>query len=104
MVDRVSSASALVGLLLVLVTLFTLGASEAFDAEQSRPGGARTGSYRRIAITATGLSLVTLTSLISLAPLTLAILGACCGGDWEPVLALFFIVWLLLIPYWFGNS
>jgi hypothetical protein len=51
-------------------------------------------------MTASGLSLVTLTSLISLAPLTLAILGACCGGDWEPVLALFLIVWLLLIPLW----
>jgi O-antigen/teichoic acid export membrane protein len=96
--DRVSSASTLLGLLLVLVTLFTSEQARSLEVEQHRAGGAQAGSYKRIALTTSGLALVTLASLISLSSLAWDILRLCCGQDWDPALAVFLLVWLLLIP------
>jgi hypothetical protein len=96
--DRVASASTLLGLLLVLVTLFTSEQARSLEVEEHRTGGAQPGSYRRIALTAIGLALVTLASLGSLVSLVWDVLRLCCGGGWDSTLAVFLLVWLLLIP------
>lgn len=98
MIDRVSSASTLVGLLLVLVTLFTSEQARSLEVEEHRTGGAQPGSYRRIALTAVALALVTLTSLLSLSTLVWDVLRLCCGSGWDSTLAVFLLVWVLLIP------
>lgn len=98
MLDRVSSASTLVGLLLVLVTLFTSEQARSLEVEEHRTGGAQPGSYRRIALTAVGLALVTLASLLSLCTLVWDVLRLCCGSGWDSTLAVFVLVWVLLIP------
>jgi hypothetical protein len=96
--ERVASASTLLGLLLVLVTLFTSEQSRSLEMEEQRTGGAQPGSYRRIALTAIGLALVTLTSLGSLASLVWDVVRLCCRGGWDSTLAVFVLVWLLLVP------
>jgi hypothetical protein len=96
--DRVSSASTLLGLLLVLVTLFTSEQARTLEFEEHRPGGAQPGSYRRIALTAGGLALVTFVSLVSLVSLAWDVLRLCCGRSWDSTLAVFLLVWLLLLP------
>ena len=60
--ERVSNASTLLGLLLVLVTLFTSERARCLDAEENWIGRGRGGAYRRIALTTTALATVTATS------------------------------------------
>jgi len=96
--DRVGNASTLLGLLLVLVTLFTSEQARSLEVEENRSGGAQPGSYRRIALISAGLGAVTLASLASLATLAWNVLGLCCSKGWDSSLAVFLLVWLLLVP------
>lgn len=97
-VERVSNASTLLGLLLVLVTLFTSEQARAFDLEQLRSGGGRRSIYRRVSLIAAALSVVTGASIVSLAPLAEQIVRLCCGAEWDSILGVFVLVWLLLVP------
>jgi hypothetical protein len=83
--DRVGNASTLLGLLLVLVTLFTSEQARTLDVEEHRSGGAEAGSYRRVALISAGLATVTLASLASLATLVWDVLRLCCAWRlWKP--------------------
>jgi hypothetical protein len=97
-VERVSSASTLLGLLLVLVTLFTSEQARSLDAEENRTGGGRRGAYRRITLTTTALAAVTSLSVFSLAGLAYDVVRLCCGNGWDSSLAVFVLVFVLLLP------
>jgi hypothetical protein len=94
----VSNASTLLGLLLVLVTLFTSEQAKSLDNERSRAGGGRRSAYRRIGAIAVALAIVTATSLVSLWPLAGDVKSLCCGLEWDPILGVFELVWILLLP------
>lgn len=98
MADRVSDAASLTGLLLVLVTLFTSEQARSLDNERRRLGGAEAGSRKRIRTLALALAAVTLLCILALAPLVAQIIKECCSGAWNPVRALFLLVWVLLFP------
>jgi len=98
LLDKVGGASTLLGLLLVLVTLFTSEQSRSLDAETERSGGGRSKTYRRIGIMATCLAIITGAALLSLFPIASEIIDTCCHGAWEPTFAVFLLVWLLLVP------
>jgi hypothetical protein len=96
--ERVGSASTLVGLLLILVTLFTSEQARSLDAERSHEGGPRTGICRRITIITAALAAVTILAFASLSGLAYDVVRSCCGASWDASLAVFVLVFLLLIP------
>jgi hypothetical protein len=97
-ITQVQSATSLLGLLIILITLFTSEQSRALDAERHRVGGPRRSATRRTAILCAALALVTVTTLIALASLAWRIAFPCCANLSEPGLAVFELVFVLLVP------
>ena len=95
---RIGDASSLIGLLLVLVTLFTSEQARALETERHRPGGAAPGARKRIRALAVALAAVTSASIGALAPVIVDVVGTCCEGPWDPVRAVFALIWTLLFP------
>lgn len=98
LVGRVGDASTLVGVLLVLITLFTSEQARALDVERHRDGGPRLSALRRVAAVAAVLAVVTAISWLTLVPLGLDVVRTCCSGSSEPVLQIFDLVWMLMVP------
>ncbi len=96
-VQDIGDVSGLLGLLLLLVTLFTSEQARDLDREETRRGGPRRRSVGRISIIAGILAVVTTVGLVGLTPLAVDVLDTCCRGRWQPVLFVFLLVWLLLI-------
>lgn len=98
--DQVADAASLVGLLLALVTLFTGEQARRLGDERARAGGSRSERLRSIRLVCIGLGAVTAAALVFLLPLLLDIAGAAgaVGDDeWEPVLGVFALTYLLLL-------
>jgi hypothetical protein len=96
--DRIGQASSLVGLLLVLVTVFTSEQARALEAERQREGGATPGARRRIMAISLSLVAVTVAALLALVPLLLDVVRAWMAGHRNPLHIVFALVWLLLAP------
>lgn len=96
--ERVADTANLLGLLLVLVTLFTSEQSRVLGEEWQRTGGARTSRLRQVAALCAGLAVITGGAFVSLAPLVLDVLGTCCKGRVDAPLVVFALVWILLAP------
>ncbi len=95
--DQVGQAANLVGLLLALVTLFTSEQARRLADERTREGGARHSRLTSIRYASVGLGAVTVTSLGLLGPLVFDVVKAIGGDDWQPVLGVFALVYLLLV-------
>ena len=93
---QVAQAANLLGLLLALVTLFTSEQAKRLAEERARQGGARTSQLRSIRLSAGGLGVVTGGSLALLAPLVRDVLKAVGSDEWQPVLGVFALTYLLL--------
>jgi hypothetical protein len=100
---RITEVSTLIGLLLVLVTLFTSEQARAVDAERRREGGSTRGAGRRITAISLCLAVVTIVAVLSTAPLVWDVIKFLVDGDAEPVQAVFALVWLLLVPLAFWQ-
>jgi hypothetical protein len=96
--ERIGQASSLVGLLLVLVTLFTSEQARALETERRREGGATPGGRRRIMAISLALGVVTLASLTALSPIVWQVVGAWTTRQGDALHVVFALVWLLLIP------
>jgi hypothetical protein len=96
--ERIGQASTLLGLLLVLVTLFTSEQARSLDAERRREGGASQGARKRIIAICVALSAVTVASFLVLAPLVWDIANALVDGHADSLQGVFCLVWLLLVP------
>ncbi|MCA1707349.1 MAG: hypothetical protein LC808_30415 [Actinobacteria bacterium] len=94
--DQVAQAANLLGLLLALVTLFTSEQAKRLANERSREGGARRLRLSSIRYACAGLGTVTGASLVLLGPLVFDLVQAIGGDEWEPVLGVFALVYLLL--------
>lgn len=94
--DQVAQAANLLGLLLALVTLFTSEQAKRLADERARQGGARASRLRSIRLSASGLGVVTGGSLVLLAPLVLDVVRAVGTDEWQPVLGVFCLAYLLL--------
>lgn len=94
--DQVAQAANLLGLLLALVTLFTSEQAGRLGDERSREGGARQSRLTTIRYACAGLGAVTFASLVLLGPLVFDVVRAIGGDDWQPVLGVFVLVYLLL--------
>lgn len=95
--DQVADAASLVGLLLALVTLFTSEQSRRLADERSRQGGARPDRLRSVRYACLGLGAVTAGALAFLLPLVVDVIGAVGDDEWEPVLGVFVLTYLLLV-------
>lgn len=95
--DQVNTASTLVGLLLALNTLFTAEQARRLSDERLRTGGARRDKLRTIRWTSIALALVTIAALASLFPLFRDVIEAVGTRQWQSVLAVFELTWLLLV-------
>lgn len=96
--ERIGQASGLIGLLPVLVTLFTSEQARALEAERRREGGATPQAKRRIMVISLSLAGVTVAALFALSPLVWDVLGAWGEGEGDPLQIVFALVWLLLVP------
>lgn len=96
--QRIGDASGLVGLLLVLVTLFTAEQARSLDAERARLGGASPSARSRILVLSIALVLVTAASFAALIPLAGNVVDTWGTKSWDPVFIVFLLVWLMLIP------
>jgi hypothetical protein len=96
--ERIGQASALIGLLLVLVTLFTSEQARALEAELRREGGATGGAKRRIIAISLSLAGVTGAALFALGPLVWDVVRAWFEGEGDPLQMVFALVWFLLVP------
>ncbi len=97
LVAQVRDAANLLGLLLALDTLFTTEQARRLAEQRAREGGARRQALRGVRLTALGLAVLTAGSVAILAPLMVGVLGAIGGDDWEPVLGVFALTYLLLV-------
>jgi hypothetical protein len=95
--EQVSQAANLLGLLLALVTLFTSEQARRLSEEQEREGGPRRPRLRAIRLSSAGLAFVTAGALVLLAPLVRDVIGAVGDDNWEPVLGVFALTYLLLV-------
>jgi hypothetical protein len=96
--ERIGQASSLVGLLLVLITLFTSEQARALDAERRREGGATRGARSRIIAISLSLGMVTAAAVVALFPIVWEVVRAWMGRRGDPLHVVFALVWLLLIP------
>jgi hypothetical protein len=94
--DQIGQASNLVGLLLVLVTLFTSEQARRLTEERSRVGGPNRTNLRLTFWLSIGLALVTIASIAVLEPLVSDVLGTIGTNRFGPVFAVFVLVWALL--------
>jgi hypothetical protein len=97
LVEQVRDAANLLGLLLALDTLFTTEQARRLAEQRAREGGARRHALRGVRLAALGLAVLTAGSVAILAPLMSGVLGAVGGDDWEPVLGVFALTYLLLV-------
>ncbi len=102
--DQIGQAGSLLGLLLALDTLFTAVQAQALADERNHEGGARPKRVRTIRTIAIGLAVVTVSALVALFPLVRDVLATIGTGNWEPVLGVFDLTWLLLaaLAIWQG--
>lgn len=96
--DQISSATGSVGVVLVLLSLFTAEQSRRNEFETDRIGGPRrsvTSATRRF-----GWFLAVATSLafLALVPLGVRVIESCCSGAWRGDQAVFLLLWLLMLP------
>src|SRR5919106_2048978 len=96
--DRIGEASSLIGLLLVLVTIFTSEQARALETERRREGGAMPGTRRRIITISLALVMVTLVALLVLTPLVWEAIRTWGAGSGDAVQIVFVLVWMLLVP------
>jgi hypothetical protein len=96
--DQVSAATGGIGVVLVLVSLFTSEQARGNDAERTRVGGPQRDTTRTTYLLSASLTVVTLVALFALAPLGIKILESCCAGAWQPAEAIFLLMWGLLLP------
>ena len=95
--DQVGQASNLVGLLLVLLTLFTSEQTRRLAEERKSTGGADPKVLAQIRWLSVGLALVTVASIAVLFPVVRSVIAAIGTSAFTPVLAIFALVWTLLI-------
>lgn len=94
---KVADASSLLGLLLVLITLFTSEQSRILDVERHREGGPRRRTATRVAVLSGFLAVVTIAAILLLSGLAWRARILCCHAS-DPLPALFELIWLLLPP------
>jgi hypothetical protein len=95
--DQVGQAANLLGLLLALVTLFTGEQARRLSDEREREGGPRRSRLRSVRTSSVGLAVVTTGALVLLAPLLRDVLAAIGDDDWQPVLGVFALIYVLLV-------
>lgn len=96
--DQVSATTGGIGIVLVLISLFTSEQARRNDTERARMGGPRRDTSRTTYLLSIGLAVTTLVALMVLAPLVIKILRSCCSGAWLPADAIFLLLWVLLLP------
>lgn len=96
--EQVDSVTAGVGVVLVLIALFTSEQARRNDTERTREGGARGAVVSTTVKIAVGLVVITALTFAALAPLAVQILDTCCGGSWNASQAVFLLLWVLLVP------
>jgi hypothetical protein len=95
--DQVGEAANLVGLLLALDTLFTSEQSRRLFEERSREGGARGTTLRAVLWASVGLAALTGSAILVLGPLIVDVIDAIGDPEWEPVLGVFGLTYILLM-------
>ena len=95
--DQVGDAASLVGLLLALDTLFTTEQSRRLDEEAARQGGSRPGVVRAVMWSSVGLALLTTCADALLALLIVDVVRTIGSPEWEPVLGVFGLTYVLLL-------
>ncbi len=95
--SNVNSASAMLGTLLVLLTLFTSELARRYADCQSRPD-CRRSERSQLVVASSAVALVTTASFISLVWVAGPALGAAGTTSWEPSFVVLLLVWLLLLP------
>jgi hypothetical protein len=93
----VSAVTGSVGLFLALVTLFTSEQVRRREFERERVGGPHARSLKNIRTVVLGLLAVTSLSVATMGPLLWDVVNTCCSGALDPILALFPLIWLLLL-------
>lgn len=101
--DQVEAAASLLGLLLALVTLFTSEQAKRLEDERSLEGGARRNRMSSIRYSCIGLGVVTFGSVALLGPLVIDVVKAVGGDEWQPVLGVFALAYLLLCALLFWQ-
>lgn len=94
-IDRSLSA---VGVLLVLVTLFTQAQEAALEHQLEREGGAQPGARQRLLIYCSALALVTVLAFLAMTGTALAAVAEVLRDPGQGPAALFGLIWLLLLP------
>jgi hypothetical protein len=97
LVEQVRDAANLLGLLLALDTLFTTEQARRLAEQRAREGGARRHALRGVQATALGLAVLTAGSVAILAPLMVGVVREIGDDEWEPVLGVFALTYLLLV-------
>lgn len=95
--QQVGDAAGLLGLLLALNTLFTAEQARRLEDERGREGGARKGAVSATRWLTAALAAITAASLVMLSPLVADIADTVGDDDWEPVLGVFVLTWVLLV-------
>lgn len=95
--EKVARVANLLGLLLALDTLFTAEQGRRLAQERRREGGADRAALRLIRVLALGLAVVTTTAVAVLFPLFRDVLKVIGEPEWEPVLGVFELTWILLV-------
>ncbi len=95
--EQIGEATNLLGLLLVLITLFTSEQSRRLSEERKRSGGADTNSLHQIRVISVGLTVVTGASVLALSPLTGEVVRKALSANFEPIWLIFALAWALLV-------
>jgi hypothetical protein len=95
---EIARATDLLGVLLLLATLFSSELARRLEAERNRKGGPLRRSCAVIAWQSLGLLATTAAALVSLGWVTVPTLMAIGTTQWEPVYVVFVLVWVLLAP------
>ena len=96
--QQVTDASTELGLLLAIISLFTVALSGTLQSELTREGGAHQDAWRRIMALSVALAAVSVASLASLLPLARVVIDTHGTRSWEPAFWVFLLVYLLLVP------
>ncbi len=95
-VDQVAQAGSLLGLFLVLDTLFTSEQARRLTGERQRIGRPTRSVLSQVVWIGVSLTIVTIGSVVSLMPLMADVIQTIGDETWEPVLSVFLLVCLLL--------
>ena len=96
--DQIAAASGGIGVVLVLISLFTSEQARRNDTERVRTGGPKQSSAMATCRISIALAVTTSLALVALAPLAIDVIGTCCSGRWRADSAIFVLLWLLLVP------